>query len=59
VNISVRAASREKPIIIFCRDEEIFIQQSSNPFQWVGPNGDGPLLPENNGMVKMIPAIQS
>jgi hypothetical protein len=58
-SISVRARSAEKPIIIFGQDEAIFNQNSSNTFQWVGPNGERPLLPKSSGMGKMISVFQS
>jgi hypothetical protein len=58
-NISVRAVQGAKPIIVFGQDEAIYNQNSSNFMQWVGPNGECPLLPKNNGMGKMISAFQS
>ena len=58
-SISVRARLGEKPIIIFGQDEAIFNQNLSNTFQWVGPNGERPLLPKSSGMRKMISVFQS
>ncbi len=48
----------EKPIIVFGQDEAIYNQNASNTSHWVGPNGERPLLPKNNGIGKMISAFQ-
>jgi hypothetical protein len=56
---SVRSVWGEKPINIFGQDKEIYNQNSSNTYPWVGPNGERPLLPKNNGIGNMISAFQS
>jgi len=55
----VRSDPGEKPIINFGQDKAIYNQNSSNTYQWVGPNGERPLLPKNNGMGKMVSGFQS
>ncbi len=58
-SISVRAETGKKAIIVFGQDEAIYNQNTTNTMQWVGPGGERPLLPKNNGMGKMISAFQS
>jgi len=58
-SISVRAEPGKKAIIVFGQDEAIYNQNTTNTMQWVGPGGERPLLPKNNGMGKMISAFQS
>lgn len=48
--MSVKAEPGEKAVIVFGQDDVIFNQNSSNTLQWVGPNGERPLMPKNSGM---------
>ena len=42
--MSVRAPPGSKPIIVLGQDEAVFNENSK---QWVGPNGERPILPKN------------
>jgi hypothetical protein len=44
---------------MFGQDEAIYNQNLVNSVQWVSPDGERPILPKNNGMGKMISAMQS
>ena len=55
----MRAEQGKKAMIVFGQDEAIYNQNTTNTMQWVGPGGEWPLIPKNNGMGKMISAIQS
>ena len=57
--VSVRSYTHHRPTIIFGQDEAVFNENSTNTMQWVGPNGERPLLPKNNGLGVMISAFQS
>ena len=45
-NVSVKANPREKAIIEFGQEEAIFNQNSPKTLQWIGPNGERPLMKE-------------
>ena len=56
--VSVQAPPGEKPIIAFDQNETIYNQNASNTSHWVGPNGERPLLPKNDGIGKIISTFQ-
>jgi len=57
--MSVQAPPGSKPIIVLGQDEAVFNENSTNSKQWVGPNGERPILPKNNGLGRMVSAFQS
>jgi hypothetical protein len=58
-NLSVRKPAGVKPLMIFGQDESVFNQFLLKSQQWVGPQGQRPLLPKTDGLSLMISAIQS
>ena len=59
-NLSVRKPPGIKPLMIFVQDESIYSQfLLGNRQQWVGPQGQRPLLPKTDGLSLMISAFQS
>ncbi len=44
--VSVRSHAHKRPTIIIGQDEAVFNENSLNMMQWVGPNGERPLLPK-------------
>lgn len=58
-NLSVRKAQDEKPLMIFGQDESVYSQFLLGNRQWVGPEGQRPLLPKTDGLSLMISALQS
>ena len=57
--MSVRAPPGSKPIIVLVQDEAVFNESSTSSKQWVGPNGERPILPKNNGLGHLVSAFQS
>jgi hypothetical protein len=58
-NLSVRKPPGVKPIMIFGQDESVFNQFLLKSRQWVGPQGQRPLLPKTDGLSLMLSAFQS
>jgi hypothetical protein len=58
-NLNVRKPPCVKPLMIFGQDKSVFNQFPLKPRQWVGPQGQRPLLPKTDGMSLMLSAIQS
>jgi hypothetical protein len=58
-NLSVRKPPDVKPLMIFGQDESVFSQFLLGSRQWVGPQGQRPLLPKTNGLSLMVSALQS
>ena len=58
-NLSVRKPSGVKPLMIFGQDESVYSQFLFGNRQWVGPEGQRPLLPKTDGLSLMISALQS
>ena len=58
-NLSVRKPPSMKPLMIFGQDESVFNQFLLKSRQWVGPQGQRPLLPKTDGMSLMLSAFQS
>jgi hypothetical protein len=58
-NLSVRKPPDVKPIMIFGQDESVFNQFLLKSRQWVGPQGQRPLLPKTDGLSLMLSAFQS
>ena len=58
-SLSVRRDKSSKPLIIFGQDEAIFKQFLFRKRQWVGPDGQRPLIPKDEGQGVMISAFQS
>ena len=58
-NLSVRKPSGVKPLMIFGHDESFYSQFLFGNRQWVGPEGQRPLLPKTDGLSLMILALQS
>jgi hypothetical protein len=56
--MSVRAPG-SKPNIVLGQDEAVFNENLTSSKQWVGPNGERPILPKNNGLGQMVSAFQS
>ena len=57
--MSVQAPPGSKPIIVLGQDEAVFNENSTSSKQWVGPTGERPILPKNNGLGRMVSAFQS
>ena len=49
-NLSVRKAQEDKPLMIFGQDESVYSQFLLGGRQWVGPEGQRPLLPKTDGL---------
>lgn len=59
-NLSVRKPQGVKPLMIFGQDESVYSQFLFGNRQWVGPEGQHPLLPKKtDGLSLMISAFQS
>ena len=58
-NLSVRKPPEVKPLMIFGQDESVFNQFLLKSKQWVGPQGQRPLLPKTEGLSLMLSAFQS
>jgi hypothetical protein len=58
-NLSVRKPPDAKPLMIFGQDESVFNQFLLSNQQWVGPQGQRPLLPKTDGISFMVSALQS
>ena len=58
-NLSVRKPQDVKPLMIFGQDESVYSQFLLGSRQWVGPEGQRPLLPKTDGLSLMISALQS
>jgi hypothetical protein len=58
-NLSVRKLPDTKPLMIFGQDESVFNQFLLSNQQWVGPQGQRPLLPKTDGISFMVSALQS
>ena len=56
---SVRKPPSMKPLMLFSQDESVFNQFLLKPRQWVGLQGQRPLLPKTDGISFMLSAIQS
>ena len=48
-----------KPLVIFGQDESVYSQFLFGNQQWVGPQGQRPLIPKTDGLSLMISAFQS
>ena len=57
--MSVRVAEATRPLEIVGQDECVFMQYLLGGRNWVGSNGERPLLPKTDGDGKMISAFQS
>ena len=58
-NLSVRKPPDMKPLMIFGQDESVYRQFLLGNRQWVGPQGQHPLLPKTDGLTLMVSALQS
>ena len=58
-NLSVRKPPDSKPLMIFGQDESVYNQFLLGNCQWVGPQGQRPLLPKTDGISFMVSALQS
>jgi hypothetical protein len=58
-NLSVRKPPKTKPLMIFGQDESVYSQFLLGNRQWVGPQGQRPLLPKTDGLSLMVSALQS
>jgi hypothetical protein len=58
-NLSVRKPPDVKPLVIFGQDESVYSQFLLGNRQWVGPQGQHPLLPKTDGLSLMVSALQS
>jgi hypothetical protein len=58
-NLSVRKPPDTKPLMIFGQDESVYSQFLFGNRQWVGPQGQHPLLPKTDGFSLMLSALQS
>jgi hypothetical protein len=56
-NLIVRKPPDVKPIMIFGQDESVFNQLLLKSPQWVGPQGQRPLLPKTEGLSLMLSAF--
>ena len=52
--LSVRKPKNEKPLIIFGQDECIYKQFIFRNKCWIGPNGESPLMPKDEGQGLMV-----
>ena len=57
--MSVRVSSEAKPFMIIGQDESVFAQYLLGSKAWVGPKGQGPLLPKSEGDGYMLSAFVS
>jgi hypothetical protein len=57
--MSVRALPGSRPLEFIGQDECVFFQYLVSNKNWVGPKGERPLLPKNDGDGKMLSAFQS
>jgi hypothetical protein len=57
--LSIRKDSDKKPLIIFGQDECIFKQNITHNSTWVGPNGERPMVPKDDGQGLMVSAFCS
>jgi hypothetical protein len=58
-NLSVRMLPCERPVIVMGQDECIVKQYSLTKKAWVGPEGEQPITPKDEGLGIMISAMQS
>jgi hypothetical protein len=58
-NLSVRKPPDVKPLMIFGQDESVYSQFLFGSCQWVGPQGQHPLLLKTDGLSLMVSALQS
>ena len=58
-NLSIRKDPDTKPLIIFGQDECIFKQNITHNSTWVGPNGERPMVPKDDGQGLMVSAFCS
>ena len=58
-NLSVRKPPDSKPLMIFGQDKSVYNQFLIGNHQWVGPQGQHPLLPKTDGISFMVSALQS